>query len=356
MFFLCVINVVLTLDQWHGNHAWRLPFDIQPADRRYGGWPQQNHDFRFTACLLGVVSSCFSWVLTPNADKYKFMFVMMLIAGILHCFSFADDLEELNAAVDLPFCKKEMSHRYICKFTRYRATVIFDILGAVFSIGMAFFLLYQSLSGTVSRRTVFNQATQKFERIVLQPDEAYWKAFPPAFKAQRVPFNIIVVLTALINGTLLALSITQSTGDFMHPPGYDKPLYNPYYETPVDIFVINGNEKFLNGGWPILNFELRLATNIIALVVLAFAIQWRRDGRVLQAAVPHHHPPLLGAFTWHALLWTGRSTTRPLTTGRGGRRPTGTACCATGTPPSSSSTLSMGSCSPSLPSSTSRTT
>ncbi|KAJ9463274.1 hypothetical protein DIPPA_26538b, partial [Diplonema papillatum] len=38
-------------------------------------------------------------------------------------------------------------------------------------------------------------------------------------------------------------------------------------------------------GWPKVNFDLRLAVNALAIVVLSFLIQWRNDGRTAQIYV-----------------------------------------------------------------------
>eukprot|EP01064_Diplonema_japonicum_P033150 TRINITY_DN646_c3_g3_i1.p1 TRINITY_DN646_c3_g3~~TRINITY_DN646_c3_g3_i1.p1 ORF type:complete len:488 (+),score=135.04 TRINITY_DN646_c3_g3_i1:62-1465(+) len=286
MFACCVINQIMTLDQWHGTHMWRKPFDLFPTNNIPGGW--QEDDLRYGCAILGLLSSCFSFVLSPTADKFKFMFLVMFTSGVLGLVSFGMDLFHLNRATELPQCNQindNMTNKYICNFARFRATVMFDIISGVFGICMSFFILHQALTGTVSRRMIFNEQKGTWDKIVLSPDDAYSKAFPKRFARQRPFFNLAVFLLACINGTLLALTITQTTGDLLQFKGEATPRYNPFRTTPVDQYIIQGDEAIRYGSWPLLNFEIRLSTNALALVVLAFLIQWRRDGRFAQFCV-----------------------------------------------------------------------
>eukprot|EP01059_Diplonema_ambulator_P022308 TRINITY_DN37598_c0_g1_i1.p1 TRINITY_DN37598_c0_g1~~TRINITY_DN37598_c0_g1_i1.p1 ORF type:complete len:470 (+),score=197.61 TRINITY_DN37598_c0_g1_i1:58-1467(+) len=291
LFAITIINQVMTLDQWHGTHMWRKPFDLYPSNNIPGGW--EDEQLRYVAAILGVISACFSWVLAPSTDKFKFMFLIMFTSGVCALVQFGKDLYHLNRATELPQCNQindNMTNKYICIFTRYRATCIFDIFSGVVGILMSFFLLYQALTGTVSRRLVFNEQKGTWEKVILSPDQHYSKAFPLRFARQRPFFNICVFLVACINGTLLALSVTQSTGDLLQFVGEATPRYNPYRTTPVDQYIIQGDEAIRYGSWPKLNFELRLSANAAAIVILAFLIQWRRDGRFAQLFV------LLGLF------------------------------------------------------------
>eukprot|EP01062_Namystynia_karyoxenos_P055504 TRINITY_DN463_c0_g1_i1.p1 TRINITY_DN463_c0_g1~~TRINITY_DN463_c0_g1_i1.p1 ORF type:complete len:547 (+),score=246.20 TRINITY_DN463_c0_g1_i1:121-1641(+) len=288
LFVIAIINTVLTLDQWHGNHAWRLPFDLVPADKRPGGWPQKNHDYRFTGAIFGTAGPLFSWVLRPSADKYRCMFAFLLVGAILLFVSFGYDQYELRKAVELPYCKgiNDMkTHKFLCEFEEYRATVILDIIGGLMCLGTGLFLLYQSETGLVSRRVVYNEQNGAFEKIIPDPDLPWHHVFPRRLMQLRPAFNLLAGLTALTNGCLLGLSTTQSTGILLQSPGYNGPIHNEGYVLPRNLYVIQSTQQFRNGGWPEHHFLLRLSANTVALVTVAFAIQWRRDGRLTQLCV-----------------------------------------------------------------------
>ncbi|KAJ9443607.1 hypothetical protein DIPPA_26538a, partial [Diplonema papillatum] len=243
LFIFCIVNVILTLDQWHGTHTWRKPFDLYPANFRPGGW--DNDTMRFAASILGLASAAFSFVLTPSADKFKFLFLMMFVASVMSLVQFGVDYNEYDKAKDLPECNQinDMQvNKYLCDFAPYVATIIFDMLAGVCGIVMAFFILYQSLTGAVSRRIVFNEATSQWEKIVLMPDDPYHLAFPPTFKKQRPVFNLCIAFVAVCYGVLLALSITQTSSDLYQGPDQAEPWFNAGRYTPVDLYLIQGDE------------------------------------------------------------------------------------------------------------------
>eukprot|EP01061_Rhynchopus_euleeides_P030903 TRINITY_DN511_c0_g1_i1.p2 TRINITY_DN511_c0_g1~~TRINITY_DN511_c0_g1_i1.p2 ORF type:complete len:473 (+),score=217.13 TRINITY_DN511_c0_g1_i1:66-1484(+) len=293
MFLCCLVNVVLTLDQWHGTHSWRQPFDLYPAIELPGGWGDQ--DLRWCACILGVVSACFTFVLNPTADKFKFMFVLMFMAATMHAVSFGMDLYHLNRAVERPECKDRVNdiqvRKYMCVFDRFRATVIFDIISSVSTYLLSFLVLYQALTGVVSRRQVFNERTGQWEKVIVNPDDEFWVAFPKRFKEQRKGFVLACLFVGVVNAVVLVLTITQQTNDLFQPRNAALPMKNFDRTVPRDLYIIPGNQPngmghgLGTGSWPQLNFELRLSANAVALVVLSFLIQWRRDGRLGQLFV-----------------------------------------------------------------------
>eukprot|EP01065_Artemidia_motanka_P017322 TRINITY_DN207_c6_g3_i3.p1 TRINITY_DN207_c6_g3~~TRINITY_DN207_c6_g3_i3.p1 ORF type:complete len:487 (+),score=185.05 TRINITY_DN207_c6_g3_i3:45-1505(+) len=285
---ICTINLVLTLDQWHGNHAWRKPFDLRPRDKRPGGWKQLNHSLRFSGAILGALGSLFCWVMRPSSDKYNCFAVLLVIASILLFCAFGFDISELTQAVELPYCQgiNDMKrHKYVCEFEEYRATVILDIIAGILNVVVALVLCYQTSKGWVSRRMVYNENTSTFEKVVPNPDKPWFHTFPRAFRTFRPVTNFFSMLAGLTNLCLVGLGATQSTGVLLEPPGYDKPITNDGYNLPRTLYVITGTDAFRNGGWDEFNFLLRLSVNTVALVTIAFAIQWRRDGRLMQAWV-----------------------------------------------------------------------
>eukprot|EP00756_Hemistasia_phaeocysticola_P023569 Hpha_TRINITY_DN15900_c0_g6::TRINITY_DN15900_c0_g6_i2::g.73737::m.73737 len=288
LFILCIVNTVLTLDQWHGTHAWRLPFDVVPADQRPGGWPQENHNYRFSGAIIGTMGAAFSWVMRPTADKFKCFTWMLLIAAILDFVAFGYDFHRLEQAKDLPYCKgiNDMkTNKFLCEFDEYRATVIFDIICGFLNIILGTVYCYNATAGNVSRRMVYNEATSTFEKMVPDPDKPWHYSFPRAFRSNASMFSYLSALAALCSAILVGLSATQSAGSFVEPPGYPEPIFNGGYEWPRNVYVIHGTDAFRNGSWPERNFDLRLGANVLALVLLGLLIQWRRDGRGMQLCV-----------------------------------------------------------------------
>eukprot|EP01060_Flectonema_neradi_P002178 TRINITY_DN1132_c0_g1_i2.p1 TRINITY_DN1132_c0_g1~~TRINITY_DN1132_c0_g1_i2.p1 ORF type:complete len:480 (+),score=100.34 TRINITY_DN1132_c0_g1_i2:63-1502(+) len=286
MFACCISNVVLTLDQWHGTHAWRQPFDVYPANKIYGGW--EDDQLRIVGSIIGIVAAVNTVVQTPSADTYKVLFMLLLVTTTLLSIQFGKDLYHLNRAVDLPECNQindMKTNKYICDFTPFRATCIFDILSAGFTGILAFFTIYQSLSGIVSRRKVFNEQNHKWEKITLMPHEPYYAAFPKKFKRQLPFYRLLSLFSLACNAVLIGLTATQTTSDFLMGPQDKEPRFNIYRNTPRDLYVIQGDEWIRHGGWPEANFDLRLATNAFAIVILAFGIQWVRTGRFTQLIV-----------------------------------------------------------------------
>jgi len=288
LFVLCIICTVLTLDQWHGTHAWRRPFDVYPADRRLGGWPQENHDYRFSGAIVGALGGGFSWVMKPTADRFRCFTFVLLIGAILCFVAFGNDFHRLEQAKDLPYCKgiNDMKTRkVVCEFEEYRATVIFDIICGLLNVILGIVFCYTAESGIASRRTAYNDATTSFEKVIPDPDKGHISAYPRAFRNSNLMRSGISALTAICNLILLALSITQSGGTFSLPPGYSEPIYNGGYRWPVNVYLIQGTDAFRFGSWPEHHFDIRIGANILATVLLAFLIQWRRDGRRAQLCV-----------------------------------------------------------------------
>jgi len=288
LFVLCIICTVLTLDQWHGTHAWRLPFDVYPEDRRIGGWPQENHDYRFSGAIIGALGGGFSWVMKPTGDRFR-CFTWMLMVGAILCFiSFGNDFHRLEQAKDLPYCKgiNDMKTRkVVCEFDEYRATVMFDIFCGILNVLLGLVYCYTAETGNVSRRTAYNPATSSFEKIIPDPDKGHTSAYPRAFRNGNSMRSGLSALTGICNLILVALSITQSAGSFAQPPGYSEPIYNGGYQWPVNVYLISSTDAFRYGSWPETNFDLRLGANILAVVLLSFLIQWQRTGRRAQLCV-----------------------------------------------------------------------
>jgi len=299
LFTLSLIVMVLTLDQWHGTHGWRQPMDFLPKDRRYGGWPYLNHTLRFTGGILAVIGSAFSWVMAPSGDRYRCLCVTNIMASFLLFASFGVDAEEYFAAVDKPFCKNSIpdinTHRYICEFDDYRATVILDFLTGVASLVLGLWLCSTATSGAVSRKSVFDEAKGTWAKYVVQPDEDNLNKFPKRFRAQLGTQQIFQIFAMLLSCCLLGLSATQSTGLYKEQgvgyegvPMFNDVLgtrYNEFHKTPVTVYVIHGEEAMRFGSWKEENFLLRLSTGAIALNTVGFGIQWRRDGRNAQLMV-----------------------------------------------------------------------
>jgi hypothetical protein len=175
--------------------------------------------------------------------------------------------------------------KYICTFDQFRATVILDILVALLCLSMAVLLLWQAQMGYVSRRLVHNPQTEQMEKVIPNPDLPWESLYPRRFASLRLPWNILCIVNGIFAASLLGCSITQSTGQLIQPPGYNKPIFNDGYNWPRDLYVIGGEEAFRYGSWPEANFLLRLSANVVSVVTLAFAIQWRNDGRLMQLVV-----------------------------------------------------------------------
>jgi len=291
IFAFCMVNVVLTLTQYHGHHSSLVPVDYEPLDKRMGGWAKD--EFRWAGAILGLIASCFSFVLSPSTSKFKFLFLILFVSSVMHFWSFGVDLFALNDAArdSEAICGSPdmVSRKFVCDQERYRATVIFDMLCGVFGIITSFFILHQATSGVVKKRKVFNEQTKTWEKIVLGPDEEYFKAFPKKYIKQRPLFNFAVMFCATLNIVSVVLSATQSTLDIYQAEGMESPIYNVGRRYPIDIWIIRTMEAIPgglgNGSWPVTNFYVRLFTNLLALVASAFLIQWRRDGRKDQLVV-----------------------------------------------------------------------
>lgn len=299
LFLLSIILMVLTLDQWHGTHGWRQPIDFLPKDRRYGGWPYLNHALRFTGGILGFVGAAFSWVMAPSGDRYRCLCVTNVFASILLYAAFAYDLSEYFQAVDISFCRDRIpdiqTHRYICEFDDYRATVILDFMAATAAMILGLWLCRVAETGAVSRKKVFDATKGTWEKYTPDPDEDNLNKFPKRFRAQLGTQQLLQTFGFILSVSLLALSATQSTGIYKEQgvgyegvPMFNDVLgtrYNEFHKTPVTVYVIHGEEAVRFGSWKEENFLLRLSTGAIALNTVGFGIQWRRDGRNAQLVV-----------------------------------------------------------------------
>ena len=97
VFVVCLSNLILTLDQWHGTHAWRQPFDVYPENKIYGGW--EDDTLRIVGSIIGVVAAINTVVQTPSADTYKVLFCLLFATSILHAIQFGKDLFHLNVCI-----------------------------------------------------------------------------------------------------------------------------------------------------------------------------------------------------------------------------------------------------------------
>eukprot|EP00756_Hemistasia_phaeocysticola_P024125 Hpha_TRINITY_DN15930_c2_g7::TRINITY_DN15930_c2_g7_i1::g.74711::m.74711 len=299
LFVISIIQMVLTLDQWHGTHGWRQPVDFYPKDRRYGGWPYINHNLRFAGAVLGVVGSAFSWVMAPSGDKYRCLCVTNVFAALLLFAAFGYDMHEYTQTTELPICRNKIpdinTHRYICTFEDYRATVILDFLSGAFTMILGIWLCHLAVTGAVSRKKIFDESSGQWVKYVVTGDEDPLNKFPRRFRNQLSAQHFLQMLTFVLCVALLGCSATQSTGVWKEQGvGYDTiPLfndvlgtrYNEFFSKPVTVFVVHGEEAIRIGSWKEENFLLRLSTGAIALNTVGFGIQWRRDGRNAQLVV-----------------------------------------------------------------------
>ena len=108
---------------------------------------------------------------------------------------------------------------------------------------------------------------------------------------QRPPFVLLCIFVGVCNAVVLALTITQTSSAYFKSPNMLHPIKNYEENTARDLYILPGDQPWGvghglgTGSWPLLNFELRLSANALALVVLSFLIQWRRDGRFAQICV-----------------------------------------------------------------------
>ena len=264
--FIALVSLILLSIEQHHNSQFQQPYDLEPTIRYNGGWPFVNNAIRMASIVIGICSAACLATRVPSTDGFFQQSFLMFCAGALSLACFILDERLIFYAQAMAECQAS-NLRYICKFQRFYAIAVMECLSGIFAIAFAGWVL----------KNVIN-------KVYKQDEDENCPSYSPETKTKQLRISMFV---ASMYAVVVALEITQWSDNKIVIAGVEKeyPQENFNAYIPRDMFSVSNMEDFKKGGWPNLNYYLRLGPSLGAAVLLSVFILIMDQGG-LQA---YHH-------------------------------------------------------------------